>query len=101
MKIQVTACDIDRKVPAQTYTIQAQDGRSVTRDLCQMHAEPFEALLVELGEDEPEVEAEQEVRPEPKKRAPVTKTAAKKATSPRRRPKVTSLAEIEASKQKG
>lgn len=83
MKIQVTACDIDREVPAQTYTIQSGDGRSVTRDLCELHAEPFEALLAEAEVEEP-----------------VRKPAAKKATGPRKRPRVTSLAEIEASKKR-
>ncbi|MFE5663417.1 hypothetical protein ACFQ7W_05745 [Streptomyces niveus] len=103
MKLQVTACDIDRAVPAQTYTIEVQDGRKVTKDLCASHAAPIEALLAELGETAPEGEAavriEPAAEPTPRKRTPAKKAAAKKA-APRRRPKVTSLAEIEASKNK-
>jgi hypothetical protein len=96
MKLQVTACDIDKKFPAKTYTITASDGRSISKDLCEEHAEPFEEWLEEAemdGESEPEPEPE----PAPK---PVKKAAAKKVATPsRRRPKVVSLEEIERSKQ--
>ncbi|MFE3589392.1 hypothetical protein ACFXOY_17945 [Streptomyces niveus] len=103
MKLEVTACDIDRAVPAQTYTIEVQDGRKVTKDLCASHAAPIEAMLAELGEAAPEREAavriEPAAKPAPRKRAPAKKAAAKK-TAARRRPNITSLAEIEASKKK-
>ncbi|AXQ61085.1 DNA binding protein [Streptomyces phage Hank144] len=87
MKIQVIACDIDRKVPAQTYTIETDDGRKWTKDLCTEHAEPIERLIAEFEGVEPK----SETKPEPKK-------AAKKAPA-RRRPRVTTLEEIEASKK--
>ncbi|AUG87213.1 hypothetical protein KGG77_gp55 [Streptomyces phage Omar] len=102
MKLQVTACDIDQKFPAKTYTITASDGRTVSKDLCEEHAQPFEEWLeeAELGEEEAETEPEP-VRPAPKPaRKPAAKKApAKKATSSRRRPKVVTLEEIEQMKQ--
>lgn len=94
MKLQVIACDIDKKFPAKTYTITASDGRSISKDLCEEHAEPFEEWLEEVEVDE-EPEPEQpkpKPEPEPVKRAPAKKTTA------RRRPKVVSLEEIEAKK---
>ncbi|WJN62572.1 hypothetical protein [Streptomyces phage phiScoe1] len=93
MKIQVTACDIDKKVPAKTYTITADDGRSISKDLCEEHAEPFEEWLEEVESEEPEEEEREPVVP--KRRS----QAAKKAAPSRRRPKITSLEEIEASKR--
>ncbi|MFJ3775212.1 hypothetical protein ACIPX0_26300 [Streptomyces sp. NPDC090075] len=114
MKIEVIACDKDREVPARTYEITVSDGRTVKTDLCARHAEPFEALLRELtGEETPELEAAPEEEPAeqapevPKrgaakrvaKKAPA-KTAAKKTTS-RRRPRITTLEEIQAQKDQG
>jgi hypothetical protein len=106
MKLQVTACDIDEKFPAKTYTITVSDGRSITKDLCEEHAEPFEEWLeeVELGQElEPAPEPEPEPRPAPApkvvKQAPVKKAAPVKKTTARRRPKVVSLEEIEKAKQ--
>lgn len=49
MKIEVTACDIDRQVPALTYTLSTSDGRSVTADLCAAHGEEIERLFREFG----------------------------------------------------
>jgi hypothetical protein len=96
MKLQVTACDIDQKFPAMTYTITASDGRSVSKDLCEEHAAPFEEWL-----EEAEVEEEPEPEPAPVakvvKQAPAKHAPAKKTTA-RRRPKIVSLEEIEASK---
>lgn len=92
MKLQVLACDIDQKFPAKTYTITASDGRSMSKDLCEEHAEPFEEWLEGVG---PETEPE----PVAAKRATPRKAAAKKSTSARRRPKITSLEEIEVSKR--
>ncbi|MGW3658586.1 hypothetical protein ACWD6R_24105 [Streptomyces sp. NPDC005151] len=103
MKIQVIACDVDRQVPALTYTITASDGRTVKADLCEMHAESIEDLLTNFGqaeETEPEAEPEKRVRPEFREAVPTQqKPAPAKKTTARRRPKITSLAEIEAKKQ--
>ncbi|QFG12440.1 DNA binding protein [Streptomyces phage Alvy] len=117
------ACDIDQVIPAKRYTITVDDGRTVSKDLCEEHAEPFEEWLeeVEVADDEveqayEEPEAEPEAEPEPapvvpkrpaakrvatKKAAPAKKAAAAKKTTSRRRPKITSLEEIERSKQQG
>jgi hypothetical protein len=111
MKLQVIACDIDQKFPAKTYTITASDGRSITKDLCEEHAEPFEEWLeeAELGEASeagPTEEfvaqvtkalSEHEAGERKERAAAVKKTAAKKTTA-RRRPKIVSLEEIEAKK---
>ncbi|MFF3793794.1 hypothetical protein ACFYXW_27740 [Streptomyces sp. NPDC001981] len=99
MKLQVTACDIDKKFPAKTYTITASDGRSISKDLCEEHAEPFEEWLEEAEADE-EPEPEPRPAPAPKvvKQAPAKKAAPAKKTTARRRPKIVSLEEIEASK---
>jgi hypothetical protein len=106
MKLQVTACDIDKKFPAMTYTITASDGRSITKDLCEEHAEPIEewleeAEVVEAAEPECEPEPEPKPAPAPKvvKQAPAKKAAPAKKTTARRRPKIVSLEEIEKAKQ--
>ncbi|AXH70232.1 DNA binding protein [Streptomyces phage Haizum] len=111
MKLQVTtdvtACDICQQYPAKTYTISVSDGRSVTKDLCEEHAEPFEEWLeeAELGEGEAEQEPEPKVaapKKAPAKRAPAKKATAKKTTAKvpaRRRPKIVTLDEIEKMKQ--
>ncbi|WP_420312537.1 hypothetical protein ACOB87_37880 [Streptomyces sp. YS-B37] len=117
MKLQVTACDIDQKFPAKTYTITASDGRTISKDLCEEHAEPFEEWLEEAEVAatpepvrEPETETETETEPEPApapapaKKAPAKKAPAAKATEPRkttsrRRPKIVTLEQIEASKK--
>lgn len=102
MKLQVTACDIDQKFPAKTYTITASDGRTISKDLCAEHAEPFEEWLEEAEvAAAPEVEAKVEPEPAPtvpKRRAPAKTAAPAKKTPARRRPKITSLEEIEAKK---
>ncbi|MFJ6183779.1 hypothetical protein [Streptomyces sp. NPDC092295] len=114
MKLQVTACDIDKAVPAQTYTITTEDGRTATADLCGAHAEPIEALFADFGGESPATDVTVETEPERERRAPARKTAARKTTTKkaatkkaatkkvtaRRRPKITSLEEIEASKNK-
>ncbi|MEU0344253.1 hypothetical protein ABZ092_36265 [Streptomyces bobili] len=115
LKVEVLACDIDKKFPAKTYTITASDGRTISKDLCAEHAEPFEEWLeeAEVDEDsgeesspEPQPEPEpaapvpaQKKEPAAKKAAPAKRAPAKKATTQRRRPKIVSLEEIEASKQ--
>jgi hypothetical protein len=107
MKLQVTACDIDKKFPAKTYTITASDGRTVSKDLCEEHAEPFEEWLEEaevVEPPEPVCEPETKAEPAPAKKAPAKKApapapATAKKTTSRRRPKVVSLEEIEAAKK--
>ncbi|WP_329289577.1 hypothetical protein [Streptomyces pseudovenezuelae] len=111
------ACDIDKRIPAKRYTITVDDGRTVSKDLCEEHAEPFEEWLeeAELGEEEAEAEPEplHEAEPEPEqapvvpkrrtpaKKATAKKAATKKAAAPaRRRPRITTLDEIEASKKR-
>ncbi|WP_406192318.1 hypothetical protein OH733_05500 [Streptomyces griseus] len=113
IKVEVDACDIDKKYPAKTYTVTADDGRSVSMDLCAEHAAPFEEWLEEASgrarpieqRDEEPPEAEEE--PESPPVVPVRrqrKAAPEKATSERktvrRRPRVTSLEEIEAAKNR-
>lgn len=96
MKLEVLACDIDQKFPAKTYTITASDGRSISKDLCQEHALPFEEWLEEAGL------APEDAEPEPvQERAPAHKTPARKTvkkTAARRRPRVVTLQEIEEKK---
>ncbi|QBI99392.1 DNA binding protein [Streptomyces phage Caelum] len=107
MKLQVTACDIDQKFPAKTYTITASDGRTISKDLCEEHAEPFEEWLEEaevVTAPEPVCEPVTKAEPAPAKKAPAKKTPAPaeapaKKTPSRRRPKVVSLEEIEAAKK--
>lgn len=96
MKIEVTACDIDRKVPAKTYTIKVSDGRSISKDLCAEHAQPLEKWLEEAGGTAGALEpasgtAQAPVQPE---------HAIKKTAAARRRPKIVTLEQIEASKQR-
>jgi len=101
VKLQVTACDIDKKFPAKTYTITASDGRSISKDLCEEHAEPFEEWLEEADvkeEPEPECAPEAKAKPEPAPAPKTTKRAPAKKTAARRRPKIMSLEEIEAQK---
>ncbi|WP_327292431.1 hypothetical protein [Streptomyces sp. NBC_01198] len=122
--VEVTVCDIDPdpEVPAKRYSITADDGRTVTRELCPNHAEPFEALLRE-EDPGPEGESESDDGPPPvrvrghgavpRKTAAAKKAAAKKtAAEPgasseeepapagrrRRRPPVTTMAQIEQKK---
>ncbi|WP_031513727.1 hypothetical protein [Streptomyces sp. NRRL F-5123] len=116
MKIEVTACDTCKLIPAKTYVISVSDGRSIEKDLCAEHGAPLEEWLEE-GELEPVqgldpavtamVESAVGQTSEPAKRATSAKKAvpAKKAapagpTGRRRRaPKVVTLEEIEKSKR--
>lgn len=124
MKIQVTACDKDGEVPALTYEVKVSDGREFSADLCARHAVKVEELIAALQREgqeqtgeEPAPAPEPEPTPEPvkpvpaavvtatkkapAKKAPAKKATAKKTTGGRRRPKVTTLEEIEAQKQQG
>ncbi|MFJ6680601.1 hypothetical protein [Streptomyces werraensis] len=98
----IRACDIDKKFPAKKYTLTAEDGRTISKDLCEEHAEPFEEWLeeVELSEEEAEPAAEPEPEPQPARKAPARKATAKKAAATaRKRPKIMTLEEIEAQKK--
>ncbi|MCX5236249.1 hypothetical protein OG824_13670 [Streptomyces prunicolor] len=126
MKVELTACDRDGEIPALTYEIKVSDGREISIDLCTRHAAKIEELIGELldeggtqAEDESATEPEQveqtpaatsapatraPAKKAPAKKAPAKKAAAKKAaaaktTSGRRRPRVTTLEEIERQKQ--
>jgi hypothetical protein len=124
MKIQVTACDKDKEVPALTYEIKVSDGREISADLCAKHGRKIEELIEELlegnGEQAEAEAAPNEVASEPEsaveappaamipaaapaKKATAKKTATKKATAAkkttRRRPKITTVEAIEAEKQ--
>src|SRR5690606_24214254 len=37
--VLIRACDIDKKIPAKNYTLTAEDGRAISKDLCEEHAE--------------------------------------------------------------
>ncbi|MFE9254024.1 hypothetical protein [Streptomyces sp. NPDC006879] len=102
MKIQVTACDIDRGTPATTFEITTGD-ETVEMDLCAEHARPIYDLIEHVrgrsGEapaprgaqsDEPKPTA-----PAPKARKTATKPSARKSDG-RSKAKVTTMEEIEA-----
>ncbi|MFF3249748.1 hypothetical protein ACFYWP_01790 [Actinacidiphila glaucinigra] len=105
MKIQVTACDIDQSVPAKEYTIEVADGRRVAADLCEAHAEPIEALMRQLeaigGTVNGGAKAEVTIKSPAVDRPPRPRKEPTKRPdpAPRRRPKVTTLEEIEAAKR--
>ncbi|MFJ6893603.1 hypothetical protein [Streptomyces hokutonensis] len=106
--VEVIACDIDKVIPALTYTITVSDGRSISKDLCEEHGGYLEDLLEELevqgSEPEPAPAKAAPAKKAPAKKAPAKKTAAPaeapaKKTPSRRRPRITSLEEIEAAKK--
>ena len=75
MQVSLTVCNVcqDTQRPTQKYEVRS-GGRKATPDLCEEHAAPLEALM-------------------PAASAP------RKATPPRRRQRVVSMEEIEASKK--
>src|SRR5690606_25349339 len=99
--VLIRACDIDKKIPAKNYTLTAEDGRAISKDLCEEHAEPFEEWLEEadLAEEEPEPEPEPEPA-RPAKKALPKQAPVEKATG-RKRPRIMTLEQIEAPKQQG
>jgi hypothetical protein len=113
VKIEVIACDVDPdpNVRAKSYTITADDGRTVTLDRCPAHAVEIEAFLSQPDDEAAKEEEESKPAPSPParktaaKKAPAKaapkKTAAKKTTAPRRRRGIqaTTLEEIEAKKR--
>ncbi|MGW1258445.1 hypothetical protein ACWD5Q_25510 [Streptomyces sp. NPDC002513] len=121
--LSVRVCDVCKRVGIETrhYTV-TEGGRTVETDRCGDHADTLEEIL---EAESPQVEegssatpsapadevatltrklAEPESKPAAKKAAaPAKKTAAKKAVAKKaqsRRPKVTTVAEIEQSKRK-
>lgn len=111
MKIQIAACDVDRRTPAKTYRIKTDDGETVEIDLCQEHADPIEALITfARGGEAPRSTASSQsapvptpasaspARPDAPSPAPV-RSPARKPVSNRRRPRVVTMEEIEAKKK--
>jgi hypothetical protein len=78
-------------------------------DLCSIHGESVEALLSDFGQAAGAADEEFETGPAPAakpepartapRKAPPAKAPAKKAAGGRRRPKITTLSEIEAAKR--
>ncbi|KPC89316.1 hypothetical protein ADL35_02445 [Streptomyces sp. NRRL WC-3753] len=106
MKIQIVACDIDKETPAKSYAITV-DGEEHELDLCQTHARPIDELIAAAkGESLPEPAKAlasppmQFTPPSPPARKAAASTEEKPAPRKRggRRPKITSLEEIEAAK---
>jgi hypothetical protein len=109
MKLEIVVCDVDREVglPTRRYTVACGDGRTVTADLCEEHAAPFEALLEKPGPEQADGPGS---RRAPAKKAgadpmkPVARTSGeaapvKSAARRRGRLRVTTLEEIEARKR--
>lgn len=82
MKIEVTVCDVcaDRTLPATTYWVESDDGRRGETARCETHG--WELLGISRGNPAP-------------KAAPVGKGGSRRT----RRPKVTTMADVEAAKQ--
>lgn len=111
VKIQVIGCDVCRQTPALSYGITASDGRSIAVDLCSIHGGSVEALFSDFGQVAEAADEKFDTEPapvpkrapakaEPRKAAPAKVPApAKKAVTGRRRPRITSLEEIEAAKK--
>ncbi|MEU7400096.1 hypothetical protein [Streptomyces sp. NPDC044948] len=106
MKIEIVACDIDKETPAKSFAITV-DGETHELDLCQTHARPIEELIAEAkGEPLPQPTKAltsppmQFTPPSPPPRKPAASAEEKPAPRKRggRRPKITSMEEIEAAK---
>ncbi|MFH8798068.1 hypothetical protein ACH4F6_00495 [Streptomyces sp. NPDC017936] len=108
MKVEITACDIDRRTPAKSYEITVDGGRTVTVDLCRAHAAPLEEIVASAvkGQDAASAasagvttgaERAGAVTP-PVLPSPSEDPARKPRT--RRRVRVTTLEEIEAMKKR-
>ncbi|MFD7976707.1 hypothetical protein [Streptomyces sp. NPDC059071] len=106
MKIQVTACDIDRATPATTIEVTV-DGETVAMDLCAEHARPIYDLIEQVRSktddvpaprvaqsDEPATQSNPPT-PTPRARKAAAKRPAKKADG-RRKAVVTSMEDIQA-----
>ncbi|MEU8621432.1 hypothetical protein [Streptomyces sp. NPDC048623] len=104
MKIQVTACDIDRATPATTFEVTTE-GETVVMDLCAEHARPVYDLIEQIrgkADDAPAPSVAQSDEPAaqstPRSRAPRTRKTAQSARKAdgRRKATVTTMEEIEA-----
>ncbi|CAL9479640.1 hypothetical protein [Streptomyces sp. enrichment culture] len=98
MKMQVIACDVDRRTPAATYTIASADGRTLKTDLCAVCARPLEALLGGAGKPAAPRPTAEETTPGRTTTAPAGAGQGRAARG-RRRLRVTTLEEIEARKR--
>lgn len=110
--VEATACDLDKEMPAKTYGITV-DGETTELDLCSTHGQPIEELIAaakeKAGKDGPPEEAPakapttppmQFTPPSPAPRKAAASAEQKPAARKRggRRPKITSMEEIEAAK---
>ncbi|MFI8204795.1 hypothetical protein [Streptomyces sp. NPDC085937] len=95
--MQVTACDVDRRRPAVTYTIASADGRTVETDLCAVCARPVEKLLAGIGRPDTTGPADGETTG--RTAAAPAVVGSGRVTRGRRRLRVTTLEEIEAKKK--
>ena len=88
MKLNITVCNVDKKLGAPTtqWTIKA-GGRTKTLDLCDTHAAPLRALMEDTEDDVPSTAAPVNVTGETRRRG-----------GRRPRPQVVSLDQIEKKK---
>ncbi|MFE1842026.1 hypothetical protein [Streptomyces sp. NPDC059515] len=108
--VEATACDLDKEMPARTYGITV-DGESHEMDLCAPHAKPIEDLIEKARQareqaSAPAAKAVPPMQFNPPTPPPPRRSAARQTETPTprkraggRRPKITSLAEIEAQKK--
>ncbi|WP_432078666.1 hypothetical protein [Streptomyces sp. YPW6] len=105
--MKITACDLDKQTPAKTYTITPEGEEPVELDLCEADAAPIEELIRKVrggqvaapkaARKAPAPTAKRVTRSTPAKKTPAGKaTAAKTAKGP----KIMTMEEIEAQKQK-
>ncbi|MFD7699165.1 hypothetical protein [Streptomyces caelestis] len=102
MRIEIVACDIDEETPAKSYAITI-DGETHELDLCRTHARPIEELITAAkGEaiQPPTSPPMQSAPPSPPERTTAVGTEEEPAARRRggRRPRITSMAEVEAAK---
>ncbi|MGW3336219.1 hypothetical protein ACWDCL_01895 [Streptomyces sp. NPDC001009] len=92
-----------RDRPATRYTLTAEEGEPVTRDLCDDDAAPLLAVFGDAPKEEKEAPPQVPVR-RPAKKVAAKKATAKKATAKKattgRRTRILTMAEIEAEKAK-
>ncbi|MGW7434734.1 hypothetical protein [Streptomyces sp. NPDC054849] len=104
MKIEVTACDIDKVTPATTYTIM-RDGETFELDLCGEDAKPIEDLIARAqggGDEVPSPRSERSSQSSPTRRPAARKgavSAPERKPDRRRKARVTSMEEIERQKR--
>ncbi|USH44948.1 DNA binding protein [Streptomyces phage GreenWeasel] len=116
IKVEVTACDLDKAMPARSYGIIVDD-ETYELDLCAPHAKPIEDLIEQarkareeqpaapapvkaaVPDQAPPMQFNPPTPPAPKVRSAATAERPAPRRGGRRRPKVMSLEEIEAQKQ--